>query len=84
MEWKAFLEETSDRLRLTPEQGEVFLARLADKNAKASEAKIATQLNMSVAAVKKHMNAITSGQAASFRRLQQWQVVESSRSCGLV
>lgn len=48
----------SDRLRLTPEQGKVFLARLADKNAEQTEAKIAAQLNIGVAAVKKHMNAI--------------------------
>ncbi len=58
MEWKTFLEEMSDRLRLTPEQREVFVARLADENIRASEAKIAVALNLSEAAVKKHMNAI--------------------------
>jgi hypothetical protein len=32
MDWKAFLEQMSDRWRLTPDQREVFGARLADEN----------------------------------------------------
>jgi hypothetical protein len=46
MDWKPFLEEMSDRLRLTSEQRKVFLARLADENFEKSDAQIATQLIM--------------------------------------
>jgi hypothetical protein len=58
MDWKPFLEDMSDRLRLTPEQRKVFLERLADENFEKSEAKIATQLSIGVAALKKHMSEI--------------------------
>jgi hypothetical protein len=42
MDWKTFLEQMSDRLRLTPEQSGVFLARLADENDGKSAVQIAT------------------------------------------
>ena len=58
MDWNDFLAEMSDRLRLTSEQREVLMARLADENRGKSEAKVATDLNISVATLKKHMNAI--------------------------
>jgi ABC-type transporter Mla MlaB component len=58
MDWKPFLEDISDRLRLTPEQRKVFLERLADENFEKSEAKIASQLSIGVAALKKHMSEI--------------------------
>ena len=58
MDWKSFLEDMSDRLRLTPEQRRVFLERLADENFQKSEAKIASQLNIGEAALKKHMSEI--------------------------
>ena len=58
MDWKPFLEDMSDRLRLTPEQRRVFLERLADENFKMSDAQIATQLIMGESALKKHMSEI--------------------------
>jgi glycerol-3-phosphate cytidylyltransferase-like family protein len=58
MDWKSFLEDMSDRLRLTSEQRKVFLARLADDNFEKSDAQIATQLRMGVSALKKHMSEI--------------------------
>jgi hypothetical protein len=58
MDWKSFLEEMSDRLRLTSEQRKVFLARLADENFEKSDAQIANQLIMGESALKKHMSEI--------------------------
>jgi ABC-type transporter Mla MlaB component len=58
MDWKSFLEDMSDRLRLTPEQRKVFLERLADENFEKSDVKIADQLNIGVSALKKHMSEI--------------------------
>ncbi|WP_103668149.1 NB-ARC domain-containing protein [Pseudanabaena sp. BC1403] len=58
MDWKTFLEDMSDRLRLTPEQRRVFLERLADENFEEGDAMIATQLRIGVSALKKHMSEI--------------------------
>ncbi len=58
MDWKPFLEDMSDRLRLTPEQRRVFLERLDDENFEKSDVKIAAQLNIGIAALKKHMSEI--------------------------
>jgi hypothetical protein len=58
MDWKPFLEEMSDRLRLTPEQRRVFLERLADENFERNDTQIATQLRIGVSALKKHMSEI--------------------------
>ncbi|MEM9220698.1 MAG: hypothetical protein AAGD25_41070, partial [Cyanobacteria bacterium P01_F01_bin.150] len=58
MDWNDFLEYMSDRFRLTPEQREVFVARLADENRDKSNTALATMLNLSEASVKKHLNAV--------------------------
>jgi ABC-type transporter Mla MlaB component len=58
MDWKPFLEDMSDHLRLTPEQRRVFLERLDDENFEKSDVKIAAQLNIGIAALKKHMSEI--------------------------
>lgn len=71
MDWTAFLEEMSDRLRLTPEQRGVFLARLAEENFGASEANIAAKLNMSAASVKKHMTEIYDRTSSEFPSLSE-------------
>ena len=61
MDWTAFLEDISDRvLRLTPEQREVFLARLADENISKNEAQTAEKLILGVRTLKKRMNAVYS------------------------
>ena len=58
MDWNNFLAEMSDRLRLTSEQREVLMARLADEHRGKSEAKVAADLNIGVTTLKKHMNSI--------------------------
>ena len=58
MDWTAFLEDFSDRLRLTSEQREVFLARLSDENLDKNETQVANRLNIGALNLKKHMNAI--------------------------
>jgi|GEM_PF-1262890 len=70
MDWQAFLEDMCDRsLRLTADQRQVFLARLADENRDRSEASLAASLNLSAAAVKKHMTAIYARASYTFPSL---------------
>lgn len=60
MQWSDFLAEVGDTHLLSPEQKAAFLARLDDKNDKngQSEAKVASNLNISVAAFKKLMSEV--------------------------
>ncbi len=60
MQWDDFLTEVADTHLLSPEQKAAFLARLDDKNDKngQSETKVASNLNISVAAFKKLMSEV--------------------------
>ncbi len=71
MDWQAFLEGFSDRaLQLTPEQREVFLARLDEKNRKESDVKVAAELKLGISAWKKRMKSVYAAAERVFPELQ--------------
>ena len=58
MEWTEFLAEIADAHCLSPEQTEAFLIRLQEGNRGKSEAKLASELNISAYAFKKRMSGV--------------------------
>jgi DNA replication protein DnaC len=58
MKWTDFLAEIADEHCLSPEQTEAFLIRLDDGNRDKSEAKLASELNISAYAFKKRMSGV--------------------------
>lgn len=67
MNWKEFLIEFSHRrLRLTPDQHKVFVARLADENYGKTAANIAAQIHVSDTTIKKYMNVVYAAASKEF------------------
>jgi hypothetical protein len=58
MKWTEFLAEIADAHLLSPEQTEAFLIRLQEGNRGESEAKLASELNISAYAFKKRMSGV--------------------------
>ncbi|MGV0106588.1 hypothetical protein NSTCB13_05408 [Nostoc sp. DSM 114160] len=69
MEWADFLANEAAINSLSPEQTAAFVERLKTKNSTISEAKVASDLNIGVAAVKKRMAEVYDKFAKSYPEL---------------
>ncbi|WP_413201281.1 NB-ARC domain-containing protein, partial [Nostoc piscinale] len=58
MQWDEFLRQEAITHELSPEQTEAFLVRLQTENLRTSEAKLASEIDISVAAFKKRMTEV--------------------------
>ena len=71
MDWTAFLNDRSDRWRLTLEQSEVLLARLADENLDKSETEVALQLCIGSGTIKKRMGDVYKAAGKEFQSVAE-------------
>ncbi len=58
MQWDEFLRQEAAAHQLSPEQTAAFLVRLQPENSGKSEAKLASDINISAAAFKKRMTEV--------------------------